>query len=174
MRHVLLFVVLMSGLSVLHGCSPTFNWRDVRPDQTPLVALFPCKPDQGVRVVSMGAKDVTLTLLACNVGDATFALAYADMTDAAITGTALGQWKSATLATMRAQSSSERAFVIRGANVLPQSVQLEARGVRADGTAVAAQVVWFAVGSKVFQAAVYANTVSPAVTETFFSGLKVL
>lgn len=171
MRYFLL-VALLSSFPLLHGCSPTFNWRDVRTDQTPLTALFPCKPDQGARVVSLGAKDVTMTMLACNAGDATFALAYADMKEATNTGAVLGQWKSATLATMRAPSASELPFLPKGASVLPQSVQLEARGVRPDGTAVAVQAVWFAAGSLVFQAAIYADTISPAVAESFFAGLR--
>ena len=171
MRYFLL-VALLSSFPLLHGCSPTFNWRDVRTDQTPLIALFPCKPDQGVRVVSLGATDVTMTMLGCDAGDATFTLAYADMKNAANTGAALGLWKLATLGNMRARSPSELPFLIKGASVLPQSVQVEARGVRPDGTAVAVQAVWFAAGSLVFQAAVYADTVSPAVADTYFAGLR--
>lgn len=171
MRYFLLVVVVCS-IPILNGCSPTFNWRDVRPDQTPLAALLPCKPDQGARVVSLGAKDVTMTMLGCDAGGATFALAYADMKDAAMTGAVLAQWKAATLGNMRAQSSSELPFLLKGASVLPQSVQVAARGVRPDGAAVAVQAVWFAAGSLVFQAAVYADTVRPAVAETFFAGFK--
>lgn len=171
MRYFLLVAVLCS-LPIFHGCSPTFNWRDIRPDQTPLAALFPCKPDQGARVVSLGAKDVTMTMLGCDAGGATFALAYADMKDAAMTGAVLAQWKAATLANMRATSSSELPFLIKGASVLPQSVQVAARGSRPDGTAVAVQAVWFAAGALVFQAAVYADTVSPTAAEPYFAGLK--
>lgn len=167
-----LLVVALSGFPLFHGCSPTFNWRDVRPDQTPLSALFPCKPDQGARRVSLGAKEVTMTMLGCHAGAATFTLAYADTKDVASTGAVLGHWKLATLGTMRAQASSELPFLPKGASILPQSVQVQAMGVRPDGTAMAAQAVWFAVGSLVFQAAIYADTISPAVAETYFSGLR--
>lgn len=171
MRYFLLIAALCA-IPILHGCSPTFNWRDVRLDQAPLAALFPCKPDQGARVVSLGAKDVTMTMLGCDAGGATFTLAYADMKDAAVTGAVLAQWKAATLGNMRTQSSSELPFLLNGARVLPQSVQVAARGARPDGTAVAVQAVWFAAGSLVFQAAVYADTISPAVAETYFAGLR--
>lgn len=170
MRYFLLVAVLCS-IPILNGCSPTFNWRDVRPDQTPLVALFPCKPDQGARVVSLGAKDVTMTMLGCDAGGATFTLAYADLKDAAMTGAGLAQWKAATLGNMRTKSSSELPFLLKGARVLPQSVQVEARGFRPDGMAVAVQAVWFAAGSQVYQAAVYADASNHAAAETYFAGL---
>lgn len=165
-------IAVLSSLPFLHACSPTFNWRDVRPEQTPLLALFPCKPDQAARVVSLGAKDVPLTMLGCKAGGAMFALAYADMKDGANTGAALDQWRSATLANVRARASSERPFLIKGASVLPQSVQVKAEGVRPDGTNVSVQAVWFAAGSLVFQAAVVADKDTPAVSETFCAGLR--
>lgn len=165
-------VILMTSFTVLHGCSPTLNWRDVRTDQTPLTALFPCKPDQVVRTVSLGAKAVAMTMLGCDAGGATFTLAHADMKDAANPGAALEQWKLATLGNMRVGSAREIPFLIKGASVSPQPVRVEARGVRPDGTAVAVQAVWFASGSQVFQAAVHADSVSPAVAESFFAGLR--
>ncbi len=171
MRYFLLAAVLCS-IPIFNGCSPTLNWRDVRFDQAPLVALFPCKPEQGVRLVSLASKEVTMTMLGCDAGGATFTLAYADLQDATMTGAVLGQWKQATLGSMRAQAASERPFLIKGASVLPQSVHAEARGSRQDGTAVAAHAVWFAAGSLVYQAAVYADTVSPTVAETYFAGLR--
>lgn len=171
MRYFLLAATLC-GTPIFNACSPTFNWRDAGFEQGPLVALFPCKPDQGARVVSLGSKDVTMTMLGCDAGGATFTLAYADTKDAAMTGAVLDQWKKATLGNMRAQTASERPFLIKGASMLPQSVQVEARGSRGDGRAVATHVVWFAAGSLVFQAAVYAETVSPVVAETYFAGLR--
>jgi hypothetical protein len=171
MRYYLL-AALSASFLVLQGCSPTLNWRDVRTDQTPLIALFPCKPDQVVRTVSLGAKDVAMTMLGCDAGDATFSLAHADMRDAANPGAALDQWKRTTLGNMRVGSASELPFPIKGASVSPQPVRVEVRGVRPDGTAVAMHAVWFASGTQVFQAAVHADSVSPAVAESFFAGLR--
>lgn len=171
MRFFLLVVVLCSS-PLLHGCSPTFNWRDVRPDQTPLVALFPCKPDRSVRAVSLAAKDVTMTMLSCDAGGITFALAYADMIDAAMAGPVLAQWRSVTLGNLRAQSASERPFSLKGASVLPQSVQVKAQATRPDGTAVPVQGAWFAAGSVVFQATVYADAARQAEADAFLGGFR--
>lgn len=160
------------ALSILQGCSPTYNWRDVRPDQTPLVALFPCKPDQRARMVSLARKDVTMTMWGCDAGGATFTLAYADMKDLASTGAVLAQWKSVTLANLRTRSVDERPFLVRGASVLPQSVQVAARGTQPDGAAVTVQAAWFAVGTQVYQAAMYAGADHVAVADTFLTGIR--
>lgn len=166
------FVAAWCGLSFLLGCSPTFNWRDVHPDQAPLTALFPCKPEQSARRVALAAKDVTMAMLTCDAGHATFTLAMAETNDASSTGAVLRQWKSATLGNMQAVTSSERLFVLKGSSGLPPPVQVLASGTRPDGTALTLQAVWFAAGSQVFQAAVVANAANPAVVETYFAGLR--
>lgn len=171
MRYLFLVGVIFC-IPIFSGCSPTFNWRDVHPEQTPLTALFPCKPDKTVRTLSLGSREVSMTMLGCNAGDATFALAFADVKNAAEAAVALGQWRSATLANLRVQSSSELPFLIPGASVSPPSVQVQARGARADGSPVVAQAAWFAAGSVVFQAVVYADKLSPAAVDTYFSGLR--
>lgn len=166
------FVAALYGLSLLLGCSPTFNWRDVRLDQAPLTALFPCKPEQSTRRIALAAKDVTMTMLTCDAGHATFTLAMAETNDASSTGAVLSQWKSATLGNMQAVTSSERLFALKGSSGLPPPVQVLASGTRPDGTALTLQAVWFAAGSQVFQAAVVANAANPAVADTYFSGLQ--
>ena len=171
MRYFFLAAMLFGSL-LLNGCSPTFNWRDVRPDQTPLVALFPCKPDQGERVVMLGAKEVTMKMLACDAGGVTFALAYANMGSPALTGVALAQWKAVTLGHLRAQSVIEQPFALKGAELSAPPVQVAARGAHPDGSAVAVQAVWFAAGPVVFQAAVYATVANPAAAEAYFAGLR--
>jgi hypothetical protein len=47
-----------------------------------------------------------------------------------------------------------------------------ATGKRANGQAVSSQAAYFALGSQVFQAVMYADKISPDIAETFFSGLK--
>ena len=85
------FIGFLLGSFVLPGCSPALNWRDVRLDQTPLQALFPCKPERAAREVTLGDQVLTLNLLACDVGDVKFALAFADTADASGTG---ALWRS--------------------------------------------------------------------------------
>lgn len=168
----LIFGAAVIASSLLQGCSPTLNWRDVRVENTPLVALFPCKSDTGSRVIPIGTLNVTISMSGCTAGDAIFTVAHADVADVAHVAAALAQWKVATLGAMRAQSASELPLHIKGASPMPPSIAVRANGWRPDGSAVAAQAVWFAKGSRIFQAVIYANAVSPAEAETYFSGLR--
>lgn len=170
--HYFLLAAALLGNLVLSACSPTFNWREVRLDASPLVALLPCKPDRAARVIPLGGEEVELHMVGCEAGDAMFAVAYADLKSADKVVLALTQWKAATLANMHALASTGKPFLPKGATLLPQSEQIVATGTRPDGSAVVAQAVWFASGDQVFHAVVYADKPSPEATQTFFSGLK--
>jgi hypothetical protein len=163
----------MCGIFLFSACSPTFNWREVRAAQTPLVALFPCKPDEKERPVSLAGQSVSMTVLGCDAGGSTFSVAYADMKDAALVGKALNAWRTSTLGNIRSQPYQPRPFVLKGADVGPQSVQVDARGTRPNGSSVVAQAAWFAVGTQVFQITVFGEGKSPAETEAFLTGLRI-
>jgi hypothetical protein len=147
------------------------NWRDVRLEPTPIVALFPCKPERAARDVSMGDQTLSLNLLACDAGDAKFALAYADTRDADKTGPLLASWRTVTLANMRATAPADVPVNIKGVAALAAKGVL-ANGVRPDGSAVVLQAVWFASGTHIFQASIYSDVARPQVAETYFSGLR--
>jgi hypothetical protein len=68
---VKVIVILMS----LSGCTPTFNWREVRFDQAGVTALLPCKPDRAVRVVQLAGLPVTTNMAGCEAGGAMFTAA---------------------------------------------------------------------------------------------------
>ena len=156
---------------LLQGCSPSLNWRDVRLDQSSVLALFPCKPERAAREVSMNNQTLTLSVLACDVEDTKFALAYADTQDAEKTGPLLASWKAVTLDNMRATILQEVPVNIKGATGSPAKGVM-ANGRRPDGTAVVLQAVWFASGSRIFQASVYADVARSQVAETYFAGLR--
>lgn len=162
------------ALACLTACSPTFNWRDVRPGGTQLALLMPCKPDAAQRTVPMAGQPTELNMLSCDAGGVTFAVAVADVKDAAFAPAALTQWQSATLANMKATpgqaSTSGAAFKLAG--LASAGVLVKATGQRGNGQAVSSQAAYFAQGSQVFQVVVYADKLPPDVAETYFSGLK--
>ncbi|MCJ0764595.1 hypothetical protein [Variovorax terrae] len=168
------FTAAVLGASLLlAACHPTFNWREVRADPAGLTVLLPCKPDEGARRVPFGDREVELRMLGCDAGGATFAVAYTDAGDAGQVVGALALWKAATLANMRAAGApSEAAAEIKGADGWPAPVRVSAAGRRADGSAVTAQIVWFARGTRIFQAVMYADKPEPEAAETFFSGIS--
>lgn len=163
--------VLLSCSLLLQACSPALNWRDVRLDPSPVVALFPCKPERAGREVSMGGQALTLNLLACDAGDAKFALAYADAKAADNTAPLLAQWREVTLANMRAAAPQDAPVALKGATG-STAMGVLANGVRPDGRAVVLQAIWFASGTQIFQASVYSNAVNSQAAETYFAGLR--
>lgn len=166
------FPYLLLVAPLLAACNPTFNWREVRVDPPGLLAMLPCKPDKGARPVPMAGREVSLNVLGCETGGATFALMQADIGDAARTGEVLAQWRVATLLNMRAAASRQEPFLPPGAVDVANSVHVVASGQRADGSAVESHAAYFARGSHVFQAVIYADRLKPEAAETFFSSIK--
>ena len=163
------------------ACSPNFNWRDVRPENTRLSLLMPCKPDNTQKIVPLGARPTELTLLSCIADGAMFAVAVADVGDVTQVKPALDQWAKVTLINMKASAletagsalgSQAFPFKLPGAATQPPPILVSARGQRANGTAVNGQAAYFSQGSQVFQVTLYADKMAPEVSETFFASLK--
>ena len=158
------------ALACLTACNPTFNWRDVRFESARLALLMPCKPDKGQRTVPMAGLPTELNMLSCDAGGVTFAVAMADVKDAAKTAAVLAQWQSATLINIKAPPAVGVAIKLPGLS--SDGAIVKAIGQRTNGQAVSSQAAYFAQGSQVFQAVLYGDTITPDVADTFFSGLK--
>ena len=164
----------LAALLALGACSPALNWREVRPEGTRLNLLLPCKPDKAQKVVQLGGKPTPLFMLGCDADGATFAVAFADMGDAAQAASVLAMWQDLALANMNAVPASRQLLplTIPGASPGTPATLLQAQGQRADGTAVSTQAAYFSQGSQLFQVVMYAPRIAPEVAETFFSSLK--
>ena len=163
--------VLLSAVA-LAACNPTYNWREVPAGPAAVRAMLPCKPDKAVRQVTMAGRQVELDGMGCDAGGATFAVFHADVGDAGRSGEALAQWKQATLANMKAATVQDRPFLPPGGLAVRESLQVVAAGRRPDGSSVESQAAYFARGSHVFQAVIYASKLRAEQTEPFFSGLR--
>ena len=159
------------ALTALAACSPTLNWREVRPDGTPLALLMPCKPDKAQKTVPMAGLPTELMLLSCDAGGMTFAVAVADVKDASSVAAALAQWQRATLANMKA-GAALAAVPLKLPGLASGAALIKATGQRPNGQAVRTQAAYFAQGTLVFQVAMYADNLSADAADTFFSGLK--
>ena len=168
-----LFTAAVATATLLTACSPTLNWREVRPEGTRLALLLPCKPDRAQKIVPLGGPATPLSMLGCDAGDATFAVAVADLGDAAKVAPVLAQWQSLTLANMKARSAPQvLPLKLPGAAALPPASLVKAEGQGPDGKPVSGQAAYFAQGSQVFQVVMYSPRIAPEVAETFFSSLK--
>ena len=163
----------MALLLALQACSPALNWREVRVDSTPLLALFPCRPDQGVQSVALGERAVKMTMMGCEAGGAMFTLAQVDRSGAGDDAALIALWRTGTLATMQGVQTREAPFLLKKVSASPAPQQLRAAGKRADGSPVVLRAAWFAVGGAVYQVAVYADADNDAVVQTYFEGLRV-
>ncbi len=163
-------MALFSAIALsLAACSPTFNWREVRPEGSALGFLLPCKPDKAEKTVPLGGQPAAMQLLGCDAGGATFAVAVADVGEVARVPAVLAEWQAATLANMKAGAPQVAPLKLKGA---VQPVLVTAEGRRADGSAVTGRAAYFAHGTQVFQAVMYSGKLEADAAETFFSSLK--
>ena len=172
MTHLSIPLLLALALS---ACSPTFNWREVRLDGAPLQALLPCKPEAAQRTVPLADSPTELHLIACETGGLQFALAWAEMADAAQVPLALASWRSANLQSIGVRSApGDEASTAWAAEVpgAAQSLGVQASGQNPAGGAVQTRAVYFARDAQVFQAAVYGERLPPEALEAFFDGLR--
>ncbi len=166
---------LTALLLSLSACSPTFNWRELRLDGTPLQALMPCKPESARRSVPLGGAPTELHMHSCEAGGLRFAVAWADVGQTAQVAPALAAWRSASLQTLRVaapdSASPDHTWPAQVAGA--DAVQgLQVRGTDPQGQPVQTRAVYFARGTQVFQAAVYGPKLPDEPLDAFFGGLR--
>ena len=162
---------LAALLLSVSACSPTFNWRELRVDDTPLVALLPCKVESATRPVPLAgpaAAPAELHMHSCEAGGLRFAVAWADLGPAVPVEPALNAWRAASLQAIRA-TGTDWPVRLPGAQWL-QGVQ--AQGTDPQGRAVQTRAAYFAQGTRVFQAAVYGARLPDEPRDAFFAGLQ--
>lgn len=165
-------LLLAASTFVLTGCSPTYNWREIRWDSAELKVQLPCKADRGSRRMALAGQDVEIQMMGCEAGAVLFAVAHIPLGDTGKIAAIQSQWQTAVLSNMQAPGTQTTPYLPKGASAQPPPVRLSAQGRRQDGSAVEAQGVWFARGPHLYHAVIYADKLSPEVAETFFSGIE--
>lgn len=147
---------LLPGLAAaLSACSPALNWREVRPEATALVAMFPCKPSRQTRDLPLAGARVRMELLACEAAGATWAVSHAQVGDPARVGASLAALNESLAANLGMGSTPDGvAWSVPGMTPQPQARRLQLRGQRADGAEVRVETGVFAHGTQVFQVVV--------------------
>jgi hypothetical protein len=155
------------------ACTPTLDWRDVRPAGAGLLALFPCKPATGVRRLVLTGVTVEMTLYACTAGDSTFAVGFADVGEPQRVGPALAQlWAAAAHNIGSSGSHAVAPLKVAGMTPQPQAGRQAFAGKLGDGQSVEEQVAVFARGTRVFQATMVGPKLDVQAVETFFGALR--
>ena len=165
--------IFIPGLALLlAACSPALNWREVPLAGGELKALLPCKPDRVSRKQSLATHDIELAMAGCEAGGALYAVSVAELPAPDRARAVQVQWQANLLENMRASGASNTAYAIKGASPTFEPVRLTAAGTGPDGRAVQAQGVWFARGTHLYHAVIYAERISAGMSEPFFGGLE--
>lgn len=155
----------------LAACSPALDWREVRPPDSGLQALFPCKPEYMQREIALAGAPVTMELVACTTGGATYALMHAVVDDPARVAPALRQLREAAAANVGGTPRVVAPMMVAGMTPNSQAERIEIDGLGVHGEAVREHAGFFVKGTRVFQATVVGERPDAAAVETFFSAL---
>ncbi len=154
------------------GCSPTFDWREVRPEGTGVVALFPCKAQADRRTVSIDARTVMLSLHACRTATMTFGLAYSDVGDARRVAPALEAMRASWLATPGAQAVEAAAMQAPVSGSPSTAVRARLHIMRPGQPPADSAAAFFAIGTRVFQVTAYGAPLDGEAAQTFLSSVR--
>jgi len=154
------------------ACSPTLDWREVRPEGSGAVALFPCKPSREVRRLALAGAPVEMTVVACRAGGAMYALAYADVRDPGQVGAALIALRDAAAANIGASAVDVQPLQVAGMTPHPHAHSASLDGRLPDGGAVQERLAVFPKGTRVFQATTFGARLDAEATDTYFGGLR--
>ena len=147
-------------LMLLSACQPALNWREVRPEQSGAVALFPCKPDVEQRP-GMG-------LAQCEAAGMRFALSWAEAPDPTQAGAALKAMAQALAAKLGQPLPAPQPLQVPGMTPLPEAAQYHLVGAGS-----AARLAVFSHGGRVYQALMTAGRDDPAAWDSFLTGLRI-
>jgi hypothetical protein len=158
--------------AALAACSPALDWREARADG--VVAMFPCRPHQQERQVSLAGSTVPMRMHACTAAGSNFSLAALDVADPAAVGSTLAALRTQLLANVSGAATDERPFAVPGATPNPQSLRLHIVGKRPDGSPVVADTGFFVKGLRLYQAAVLGNAdaARPDAVDMFFGAFR--
>jgi hypothetical protein len=161
-------------VTLMLGCAPALDWRELRPADSGLTVLFPCKPTSHARQVSLGPDAVRLELHACTAAGITWAVAFADTQDPARVGPALAELRTAVAYNLSAASAHPLPLPLKveGATPNPASQRVQFQGRMPDGRAVTEQVAVFAKGTRVFQAVALGEKLDAEAADSFFGSLR--
>ena len=164
--------VALGVAALCAACSPALDWRELRPTDSGLRVLFPCKPASHARRVNLGPDAVRLELHACSAGGVTWAVAVADVQDPARVGPALTELRTAAADNLSAAAAQRLELKVEGATPNPASQRVQFQGRLPDGRAVTEQVAVFAKGTRVFQAIALGGKLDPEAVDSFFASLR--
>lgn len=165
-------VALLLAVGAFAACSPTLDWRELRPEGSGLVALFPCKPTVETRTVVLEGLAVRLNMHACQAGGSMYAVATGEIGDPARVAPVLNALLAAQAGNLSASVSARQGFSVSGATPQAPSFRVTLSGRLPDGSAVFQEAAFFTRGARVFQAMVMGPRRDAEASTTFFESFE--
>ena len=159
-------------LTGLGACSPTLDWRETAAEGSGVVAMFPCRPDRHARTLELAGSKLTMEMLVCPAGGATYALSFADVPQPALVAPVLAALRSAAMRNVQAATPQVAPALISGMTPNAEAVRVSAAGRLPDGTQVQAHMVFFAKGLRVYQGSVVGAQTGAEANEIFLAGFR--
>ncbi len=103
----------------LGACSPALDWREVRPADSDVVALFPCKPQRLARQLTLAGAKVQMNLVTCTAKEATYGIGYALLADPTRVTPAIDELRRAAAANIGAKAVGASDWSIPGMTANP-------------------------------------------------------
>lgn len=164
-------IATLLATALIGACSPTFNWREVRPTESGIGTLMPCKPETAERAVPLGPTPVVLHMSSCDTGGLTYALAWAELGEGVDPDAAQSTWESASRQSLRAVGPGTAVPVNVPGAAMATKVTLA--GQNHQGKTTDAQVTYIRQGRRLYQAAVYGHPLPEDALGPFFDNLRV-
>lgn len=162
------------------GCTPRFNWREVRPAHARCVIALPDKPQSAERELDLAGDKVTMRMTSTGVGPTLFALGVAELPPAALAPdrleATLGWFRDGLLRNVQGTLTASRALTLTpppGRTVrIAQAVS--AQGRIGDGRKAVLAARFYVVDDRFYQVvALGAEGEIPAeALDTFFDSFR--
>ncbi|HEY0818978.1 MAG TPA: hypothetical protein VGD46_09385 [Rhizobacter sp.] len=156
----------------LVGCAPSLDWREIKPEDSDVLAMFPCKPTTDARMVNLAGARVRMVLVACRAGEVNWALAFADVGDPSSVAGALQELRRSNADNVGAAPTVVGPMRVPGMTPNPQAERVRVQGRLPSGEVVALESGFFVRGTRVYQATVMGRAIDAEAMATFFDGLK--
>lgn len=182
MRLRLCLPAALFSVAVLSACTPTYDWREIHGSDVPYTVLLPAKPSTYSRQVNLGPTMAIMTMTAVEIDAVTFAVATAQLPDAAQAQAALVVMKNTLVSNLHAivrqehlQHDGNRLQITLDATPAPPAAGATAGSAAAAGKAPSLHARFLARGRQVYQVIVVGPDAAtpPDAVAMFLSSFKI-
>lgn len=156
---------LLAGVALLAACSPTLDWREVRPEGSGAELTFPCKPELFKRPA--GPQEPAMGLAACRAGGLSFSLSWAEMPRPDMPGPALQSMGEGLRRRLQAAPGPLQPVAVKGMTPRPESGQQRLQGAEQQ-----ARQALFTRGLTVYQLVMTGPRDDEAAWQSFLGGVR--